>query len=249
MKIQIISDIHFESHSDQGKSFFEALQPDGIDVLVLAGDIATKGLISPSIKMFCSMYPDVVYVPGNHESYHRAWGWIDDELKILSQECPNLHVLQDGIATINGQRFLGCTLWYPQTRTAIEHRNGFSDFLYIFDGFINIFDQHKRSKRFLSENVRKGDIVVTHHMPTFKAIHPDFKNSTINDLFACNMENIIRKNEPSYWIFGHTHNSYEGKIKNTKLICNPFGYLWRVATNPSRPQENLNFDYNKIIEI
>ena len=199
--------------------------------------------------MFCNMYPDVVYVPGNHESYHRAWGWIDDELKILSQECPNLHVLQDGIATINGQRFLGCTMWYPKTFAAHTYKESFSDFFAIEKGFDNIFKQNKKSDRFLWKNVQKGDIVVTHHMPTPKATPERFKFSDINDFFVYNMENLIVEKEPAIWFFGHTHTSYDDKINNTRLVCNPFGYLWTKVEGESRPQENLNFNYNKIIEI
>jgi predicted phosphodiesterase len=40
MHIQLLSDLHFEFHADHGQSFVESLDPRGVDVLVLAGDIA-----------------------------------------------------------------------------------------------------------------------------------------------------------------------------------------------------------------
>ena len=40
MRLQLLSDLHFEFHRDGGRSFVDSLDPGGIDVLVLAGDIA-----------------------------------------------------------------------------------------------------------------------------------------------------------------------------------------------------------------
>ena len=62
MRIQLLSDLHFEFHRDGGRAFTEALDPSSVDVLVLARDIAVAGGIPPP----CSRYRDahVVYVHG-----------------------------------------------------------------------------------------------------------------------------------------------------------------------------------------
>src|SRR5450631_3269273 len=39
MKLQIMSDLHLEMHADRGAEFIRSLDPTGVDVLVLAGDI------------------------------------------------------------------------------------------------------------------------------------------------------------------------------------------------------------------
>ena len=39
MKLQIMSDLHFEMHADGGAELIRELDPTGVDVLVLAGDI------------------------------------------------------------------------------------------------------------------------------------------------------------------------------------------------------------------
>ena len=39
MKLQIMSDLHLEMHADRGAEFIRELDPTGVDVLVLAGDI------------------------------------------------------------------------------------------------------------------------------------------------------------------------------------------------------------------
>ena len=44
MRIQVISDVHFEFHSDGGWDFVRSLNPEGVDVLVIAGDISSSGV-------------------------------------------------------------------------------------------------------------------------------------------------------------------------------------------------------------
>ena len=39
MKLQIMSDLHFEMHADGGAELIRELDQTGVDVLVLAGDI------------------------------------------------------------------------------------------------------------------------------------------------------------------------------------------------------------------
>ena len=41
MKLQIMSDLHLEMHADGGAELIRELDPTGVDVLVLAGDITT----------------------------------------------------------------------------------------------------------------------------------------------------------------------------------------------------------------
>jgi hypothetical protein len=55
-------------------------------------------------------FPDrpVIYVPGNHEFYHRDIALID-ELKIQAPD--HIHVLNNDQVIIDGVRFLGCILW------------------------------------------------------------------------------------------------------------------------------------------
>ena len=72
MRVQLLSDLHLEFHRDGGKAFLKSLDPSGVDVLVLAGDVdvAAGGLLQ-SLTSICRLYRDssVVYVAGNHEFY------------------------------------------------------------------------------------------------------------------------------------------------------------------------------------
>ena len=71
MNVQLLSDLHIEFHQDRGAAWIDALDPSGIDVLILAGDIAEvrDGLLGDVLQLFTDRYPQVVFVPGNHEYY------------------------------------------------------------------------------------------------------------------------------------------------------------------------------------
>jgi predicted phosphodiesterase len=72
MKLQIMSDLHLEMHADGGAELIRELDPTGVDVLVLAGDITAaryyENLERP-FKALAHKYRHILYIPGNHESY------------------------------------------------------------------------------------------------------------------------------------------------------------------------------------
>ncbi|MDZ4188305.1 MAG: metallophosphoesterase [Hydrogenophaga sp.] len=104
MRILIYSDLHLESHSFTPPR--AAVKQ--ADVVVLAGDIKEGGGLASARKMF----PDkeIVYVAGNHEFYDDHWG---RALARMRSQAKNLsiHFLENNEVTLDGIRFLGCTLW------------------------------------------------------------------------------------------------------------------------------------------
>jgi predicted phosphodiesterase len=64
MRVAVMSDLHFEWHHDNGKSFISRLSTD-IDVLVLAGDINNGIGLDISFKLLRQRYgkTPIVYVP------------------------------------------------------------------------------------------------------------------------------------------------------------------------------------------
>ena len=87
MRIKILSDLHFEFHADNGLSFIKSLDNKNIDVLVLAGDIATWNTAQFCIDMLCEHFSNstVLYVLGNHEYYktsrEHVWNKVIPKLK------------------------------------------------------------------------------------------------------------------------------------------------------------------------
>ena len=74
LRIRLLSDLHFEFHADQGKEFVSKLDPRGVNVLILAGDITKMRLgFDRTLGMFRRQFPGVplVFVTGNHE-FHES---------------------------------------------------------------------------------------------------------------------------------------------------------------------------------
>jgi hypothetical protein len=72
MKLQSMSDLHLEMHADRGAEFIRSLDPTGVDVLVLAGDITMARQyedLENVFKLLARKYRHIRYVPGNHEYY------------------------------------------------------------------------------------------------------------------------------------------------------------------------------------
>jgi len=242
MRVQIVSDIHAEFHHDRGKYFCDEIPLDGTDVLVIAGDLGIHFNLGYCLTLLCQRVPHVVYVMGNHEFYHSTRRGILGILQRAQEELPNLHVLENDTVTIEGQRFVGCTLWFEDKPESHPYRVRLNDFHIINGGFTDWFPAlNQASRQFLAETVQSDDIVVTHHVPTPKGSHPRFKGEPLNYFFTCDMEGVIREAQPEVWVYGHTHDSHDFTIGKTRLICNPFGYL--------RREENAGFDWKKVIEV
>lgn len=239
MRIQLLSDIHTEFHADGGKTFIQSLDPSGVDVLVLAGDIATEHTLEPVLQQFKELYPEVVFVCGNHEYYNSSKERIDT---ILSRaQAAGVHVLENSSVTINGKRFIGCTMWFESRPDNFRYEHGMNDFHVISNFRSWVYGANKDSIHFLKNSVREGDVVVTHHLPSYACVDPKYQGSQLNRFFACEMRSLIELKQPACWLFGHTHESVNLEIGNTKLLCNPFGYVGR--------EENPNFSDKFIITV
>ena len=116
MRLQLLSDLHFEFHRDGGRSFVESLDPSGVDVLVLAGDIDVADGIPPALALLCRRFRDasVVYVHGNHEFYNTNRSSVLDLTRQAQAESTNLVWLDSSGTELLGFNFLGAPLWFPQ---------------------------------------------------------------------------------------------------------------------------------------
>lgn len=129
MKIQIVSDVHCEFHSDQGEKWAQSLPVEG-DVLILAGDIATYHSLTLICRILASRFKYVIFVCGNHEYYLSDRGAIHNKLMKVQFQSSNFFWLNNRTVTLEGQRFVGTTLWWdaPPTSYAFypSYAKGFS---------------------------------------------------------------------------------------------------------------------------
>jgi len=231
-KLLLLSDLHFEFDRDMPE-FVEGLDND-VDVLVLAGDITVNDQIEDTLGLFCGRFENVVFVPGNHEYYHSSPQAISDIRDRCLKRHANLDWLNNNVAVINGQRFLGSTGWFRDHPTNFPYERNMSDFNVINDFKPWVYEEQARFEQFLEANLQVDDIVVTHHLPSEVCIDDFFKGSFLNRFFACDYSNLIYSRGPKLWMYGHTHFEQDQTISNTRLVCNPRGYPHeRNAFDPS----------------
>jgi len=217
------------------------LDPEGVDVLLVAGDVGTLGTLGNVIPWLCKKYPHVVYVLGNHEFYGSNRPRVLKQMGILKASCPNLHWLDCGIVEIKGQRFLGTPLWFPDLPGNILVKHGLNDFSQIRGYEEWVYAENTRAIQFLQEHLQKGDVVVTHHIPSQAGNSPQFKNSALNPFFVCDVSELILDRKPKLWVYGHTHDQLDLKLGKTRLVCNAFGYF--------QFREHIGFDNKKVIKV
>jgi len=238
VRIQLMSDLHFEFHPDGGKSFVDSLDPDGVDVLVLAGDIGVVkgGSLHRGFDLLATKYRGIpiIFLMGNHELYGSSPDWAEEQVDALTKDHPNLHWLENNTVEIGGQRFVGSTLWFPNLPDGQNTRfsRGLNDFHLIYDFQQWVYDHNAASVEFLTREVQPGDVVVTHHIPTVQGVHPRWLHDVqgFGRFFLSQMPDDVLQ-RPKLWFYGHTHDSMDFEIGGCRFLCNPFGYV-RREENP-----------------
>lgn len=250
MKLQIMSDLHLEMHRDKGKEFIAGLDGDDVDVLVLAGDIVSAAEFEPmreTFARFLAHYPHVLYVLGNHEYYGTTPAAVQaniDKLIHWADATANLDVLHPGAkdVTIQGQRFLGGTLWFSDDPMAACFKPMLNDFRMIIGFEPWVYDQNAILRKHLSVYVEPTDVVVTHYLPTYRSVAPQFERSGLNAFFVSDMLELIVDQRPKLWVHGHTHGQNDYIIGDTRIISNPFGY-------PNELKNQKQFREKLVVEV
>jgi len=241
MRIKVLSDLHL----DWWRLLYDRKgitgSPDGIDVLVIAGDLHSAGEAKESIKWFADNYEKIVIVPGNHDYYHGSFEAVDKEFLELENEYDNVHALLRKAVEINGHRFIGCTMWFPPSVKCDINMWRLTDSRLIKNFSIQVPKENKKDVMFLKNNIREGDVVVTHHAPSYMSVEPKYAGESTNCFYVCPMEETILDKKPKLWIHGHMHGSFSYYIGETQIVTNPLGYIDAI--------ENPKFDKNHYIEI
>ena len=86
-------------------------------------------------------------------------------------------------------------------------------------------------------------MVITHHAPSRKSIHPRFADSLMNACFVSDAERLIDGSRAHLWIHGHTHDSFDYFVNGTRVLCNPRGYV------VDDKAENPAFDPGLVVEV
>lgn len=253
MKLHVLSDLHLS---------FEPLErPESdADVVVLAGDIARP---REAVAWALGFAKPVLYIAGNHEFYGSSIDATAAELKRLC-DGTHVHVLDNDHLIIDGVRFLGTTLWTDfelfgdgarKLAAMAEAARLLRDFSRITltesagaafrpEDAAALFKRHAcwlETK--LAEAHDGPTVVITHHAPSARSIHPRFAGSQLNACFVSDLERLAGGDRAQLWIHGHTHDSFDYELHGTRVVCNPRGYT-KDGVN-----ENARFDRNLTIEV
>lgn len=253
MRLNILSDLHLSRGTID-------LPITDADLVIVAGDL---GRPEQAVAWASGFDKPVLFVPGNHEFYG---GELASTVAELRQRCvgTSIHLLDNDELIIEGVRFLGTTLWTDfmlfgegeKRQAAIDEAQGFMrDFSRIRTGespqalfspaaCAGLFD---RDARWLAARLaapHEGPtVVITHHAPSARSIHPRFEGSLLNACFVSNAEHLVERSRVQLWVHGHTHDSFDYLLNGTRVLCNPRGY----ATDGVN--ENASFNPTLVVEI
>ena len=208
MKLHILNDLHIEFED------FDTPATDA-DVVILAGDI---GVGVEGLRWAEERFPDrpMIYVPGNHEFYHHDLSLIEE----LKEQAPeHIHVLNDDQVTIDGVRFLGSVLWTDfglfgeadRLFAMQQVRRQMTDFSIIRNGGQRFTPEdairlHTASRGWLvtmlAEHFAGKTVVVTHHAPSSRSVHPRYASDLLTPAFASNLENLMDGDRAALWVHG-----------------------------------------------
>lgn len=253
MKLRVVSDLHLEF------DYFD-ITPLDEDILILAGDISPKReqvikFIERYLEKESEKDPLVLLILGNHDYYYsnidNTNQYYSDYFLTETQKTNGRVIfLQDDYTNIDGVYFYGCTLW---TRIRAQHweiiNRGIMDYSNIHNfapvnaNYIHV-ESRKKIETFLEE--RKSDdkvVLITHHLPSFRSIAPQYKHSELTVGYASNMDSVLEHKNVCMAIHGHTHTNFDYTYGGTRVICNPRGYVQYGR------RENQKFNPDFIVEI
>jgi Icc-related predicted phosphoesterase len=253
MRIWIVSDLHCDS------SLWSPAAVPAHDVLVIAGDVANgrEAAIANLYRIAHHTMAPIVFVPGNHDVFD---GTLDGFVGSDRLRDDGIHVLEPGAAVvIAGVRFIGATLWtdwqirdqeFQAQAWAARHMPEYAhvtradaDLIWPVD----VFNEHQRHRRAIDEALAVPHagptVVVTHHAPSIRSVHPGDRTDVSAAAFASDLEELILRHQPSMWVHGHIHHGVDYRVGATRVVCNPRGYVGAEWS------ERTGWDENIVIHI
>ena len=258
-RLRIMSDLHLEFGPLD-------LEPVGEDVLVLAGDI---GIGTQGLDWAEAYYRQTgvasIMIAGNHEFYHTPG--VARALEQFRGDPRDGVIFMEDNQSFTGMgsryqsslgilRLIGSTLWTDYRLGNLDEMERIGAMRYA-EGTMNdhrlipnfkpwdAAQRHTDSRHFITETLMKRvsqpTVVITHHLPSARSIHPRYAGDPANPAFASDLDALVENSGAALWVHGHTHSSCDYRIGGTRVLCNPRGYY---------PHElNPDFDPNLVVEI
>jgi predicted phosphodiesterase len=268
VRIWILSDLHLES--TRGWDLPSGAGRPHFDVLVVAGDLVPK--MERGVAWLRErVLEDVVYIAGNHEAY----GVDVDRTVEKAKEAAagtSIHVIQNETVRIGDVTFAGATLWTDfelmgdrllAMRVADERMNDFRRIR--VSRYVDRFrphhalERHQQSRAFLEAELRKERpgpmVIVTHHGAHRAQQDPTLPPDILVAAYRSDLTHLMvpapddgrgALRPADLWIYGHTHEFFDGLIGSTRVVSNAKGY---GPLRSGGSWDNPDFNPNFVIEI
>jgi predicted phosphohydrolase len=223
----LVSDLHTEFYAD-AMAFLRSLEfAPGLDFLLVPGDIvvpARQGqeTTQAALAFLAQQARHVIYLAGNHEYYNAAREKAESTLGACMP--PNFHWLRNTEETVDGVHFFGGVMWFPYNSRNPIYENQLNDFRLIRRFREWVYEENALFADAARKMITPGTIVLSHHVPSYQCVHPQFRGDELNRFFVCEMAPLIEEKRPTLWVYGHAHLAHRCQIGKTNVVANPFGY-------------------------
>jgi 3',5'-cyclic AMP phosphodiesterase CpdA len=247
MRIKLVSDLHLEFDDHL------TVEWTGEDVLVVAGDLSPDpqqaaewlARYRAAADVRAGRLIRVVVCLGNHD-YYGDRSMAETDRVWAADMGDGVDVLIDSSVVIDGVRFHGATMWTDFTGDERAMVWGIADFQCIPGGTLyELRRRHQRSRTHLALALGESAepvVVVTHHLPTWDSVAPQYRGSDVQGGFAStDLGGLV--GQAALWFHGHTHTCVDTVVEGTRVVCNPRGYC------EDGPPENPQFDPGLIVEL
>ena len=264
MKLQILSDLHIDSYARQSHPIGHIPKTDA-DVVLVAGDTANSDSGMPWLQeQAARLQVPLITIAGNHEYFNEDVLDFDEKLATWdnynNESMQGVKVLQCQHIDIDDVRILGCTLWTDyqykandETMAAAKHF--MRDYKQIYAGN-ELFSPevsiqiHAKQRQWLQQalitakELGKKTIVMSHHSVSPLSVSEKYASLPSNAAFVSDLSPWMHKDwAPMLWVHGHTHEAFDYRIGNTRVIVNPRAYPNEVSSTA------LAFSWDKVIHI
>ncbi|MES2644204.1 MAG: metallophosphoesterase [Myxococcota bacterium] len=207
----IVSDLHVERGGELPGEV-------DADVLVVAGDLGDARHVEDALAALSDRAPVVVYVAGNHEYYGAGPAETSERLARAAARLGNLRWLDCSVVDVAGLRFAGTTLWYPRRAWSGRLLDAVApDALFVRDLAPWVHEEAARAASFVAN--ADADILVTHHLPTWRSASRRLRDAALNAYFVHDLEPHLGRFR--LVVHGHTHRALDYQVGRSRVVCHP----------------------------
>ena len=262
MKLQLLSDLHIESHPR-----LQVAPAPGADWLVLAGDVGSyqqgTRLSEPDFGLtrFSPRHgwpTPVLFVPGNHEYDNTDFDETHARLRALC-EALDIVWLERETLVVGDVRFIGTTLWADFDALATpgdtigEALKKRGKAMRAANFYLEKMGTTRQGVPFLAEQLREhsltceawlrealtapfdgSTVVVTHFAPSLASADPRYGLAPGTAGFCNSLDDLLPAAD--LWLHGHLHCAFDYVKDGCRVVANPLGYRSKGEQEGFRPE-------------